>query len=102
MDTVSHVRSFFEKHPDRDDEKVREVVLKVNQMMDAAGPGPEGHLHCWRKFLHHYEGIDYFTVVYGTVGMLAAVQHVVDDCGSVHSAIDYYNGTLDENGMVRQ
>ncbi len=101
MDTVSHVRSFFRKHSAMDSGERREIVLDVNRRIDAAGPGPDGHLHCWRKFLHHAEGIEYFRSVYGEVGAMAAEQHVLDDCGSVHSVLDYYNGTLDENGVER-
>lgn len=101
MDTLSHVRSFFERYPKLDDEKTRQIVLEVNQLMDVFGAGPEGHLHCWRKFLHHREGLDYFHVSRGLIGRMAAACHVRDDCGSIHSVLDYYNGTLDENGMVR-
>ena len=101
MDTLSHLRSFFHRYPDFDDEPNREVVLAVNLQIDSMGAGPEGHLHCWRKFLHHEEGIDYFDARYGPIGALAARQHVLDDTGSVHHAIDYYNGTLDENGVTK-
>lgn len=77
------------------------IVLEVNRLMDVMGPGPVGQLHHWRKFLHHTEGIDYFTYTYGVVGGQAAYEHIMDDCGSVHSVSDYYNGTLDENGVAK-
>lgn len=99
MDTVSHVRSFFQQYPDIDDEETRRVVLEVNRLMDVLGAGPEGHIHRWRRFLHHREGVGYFRAVYGKLGETVAWQHVLDDCGSVPSAIDYYNGILDENGV---
>jgi len=101
VDTISHVRSFFRKNSNLDSESRRQVVLKVNRLMDVMGAGPDGRLHCWRKFLHHREGIDYVRTVYGEVGALAAEQHILDDCGSIHSVLDYYNGTLDENGVEK-
>ena len=102
MDIDSHVRLFFEKYPGGlDDEEIRRVVLKANRLMDVAGAGPDGHPHRWRKFFHHREGIEYVRSVYGGIGSMAATQHVLDDCGSIHSVLDYYNGILDENGMVR-
>lgn len=99
MDTVSHVRAFFEKNPELDDGENRVIVLEVNRLMDVLGAGPRGHLHLWRQFLHHVEGIGYFAKKYGNVGSMAACEHVLDDCGSIHSVLDYYNGTLDENGV---
>ena len=99
MDTTSHVRSFFEKHPDLDNEENRELVYSVNLGMDSLLPRyDEPNIHRWRKFLHHWEGVEYFADRNGEIGRLAAIQHVMDDCGSIHGAIDYYNGTLDVEG----
>ena len=51
-----------------------------------------------RKFLHHEEGIEYVTMRWGEEAGKSARQHVLDDCGHVPKAIDYYRGSVDDFG----
>ena len=73
----------------------------VNYRMDQFAHYPDmASLSQHRKFLHHQEGIDYFTRRYGTEGGEAARLHVLRDCGHIPHAADYYTGDVDEYGCV--
>lgn len=51
-----------------------------------------------RKFLHHREGIEYVGMRWGKEAEESAKQHVIDDCGHIPDAIDYYDGSVDQFG----
>jgi DNA-binding GntR family transcriptional regulator len=51
-----------------------------------------------RKFLHHEEGIEYVRMRWGEEAAKSARQHILDDCGHVPNAADYYTDKLDEFG----
>lgn len=55
-----------------------------------------------RKFLHHEEGIEYVKMRWGGEAGKSARQHVLDDCGHVPLAVDYYTGAVDEFGGKRR
>jgi len=72
---------------------------EVHQLLDQFAHYPDmkflwGH----RKFLHHKEGIEYFRMRWGEEAGRSAEQHVIMDCGHVPSAVEYYNGTVDNFG----
>lgn len=74
----------------------REVHVLLDQF--AHYPDPKflsGH----RKFLHHAEGIEYVALRYGPEAGKAASQHVLDDCGHIPRAKDYYTGSVDNFGF---
>ena len=99
MELSEHVRAFFAAHLDRDTPANRQIVEEVNCRIDQFAHYPrEATLLGHRKFLHHAEGIEYFALAYGDIGALAARQHVMEDCGHVPRAADYYNGTVDAFG----
>jgi hypothetical protein len=52
-----------------------------------------------RKFLHHQEGIEYIRMSWGEEAAKSATQHVIDDCGHVPHAIDYYTHKVDNFGF---
>lgn len=99
MKESEHVTAFFAKHPDLDNPANREIVTQVNQRIDQFAHFPRyATLMHHRKFLHHREGIEYFGLAYGMVGESAARQHVLEDCGHIPKAIDYYQGVVDQFG----
>ena len=80
--------------------KLNNPCEEVNYRMDQFAHWPDSaSLAAHRKFLHHQEGIDYFTSRYGNVGGAAARLHVLRDCGHIPRAIDYYTGAVDEYGQ---
>lgn len=95
MKFEDHVKSFMHKYPDAD----KSVVEKVNREIDQFAHFPNyDTLSRHRKFLHHKEGIEYFGLVYGDVGSLAAREHILQDCGHVPDMADYILGGVDEYG----
>lgn len=99
MKFETHVANFFFKFPDLDKPENREIVEVVNHRLDQFAHFPNYEtLSRHRKFLHHEEGVEYFNLVYGTVGRLAAQEHIIEDCGWVPKAMDYYTGRADEFG----
>lgn len=83
------------------DEKNRALVAEVNRRIDQFAHFPrEVTLMRHRKFLHHKEGIEYFELQYGMVGGSAARQHVMEDCGHIPNATDYYDGKVDRMGCL--
>lgn len=105
----AHVRAFIEGHPEIDWDTTapfggnKTIVAAVNIEIDQFAHFPRHDtLTRHRKFLHHKEGIEYFGLVYGDIGRQAAEQHVLEDCGWVPSAIDYYNGNADTFGDLTE
>ena len=101
MHISEHIRGFFAKHPEWDTSVNRQIVEEVNRRIDQFAHFPrEATLLRHRKFLHHQEGIEYFGLVYGELGRLAATEHVLEDCGAVPHAKDYYDDTVDAFGVA--
>ena len=99
MKESEHVDAFFAARPDQDTPANRRIVEEVNRRIDQFAHYPRAEtLVQHRRYLHHAEGIEYFALVYGIVGEAAARQHVIEDCGHVPHARDYYDGTVDEFG----
>lgn len=98
MKFEDHVNSFMHAHPDAH----RQTVEEVNRRIDQFAHFPNFvTLERHRKFLHHAEGIEYFGIVYGEVGRLAAREHVIQDCGHVPTLEDYVLGHVDVYGVKR-
>jgi hypothetical protein len=73
---------------------------EVHQLLDQFAHYPDMEfLRRHRKFLHHKEGIEYVTMRWGVDAGRSAKQHVIDDCGHVPDASDYYDGTVDTFGF---
>lgn len=103
MRESDHVNQFFARHPEWDNEANRKIVEEVNRRIDQFAHYPrEATLLRHRKFLHHIEGIEYFGLQYGMVGEAAARQHVVEDCGHIPNAEDYYTGKVDMFGQSNE
>jgi hypothetical protein len=72
---------------------------EVHHLLDQFAHYPDMEfLSRHRKFLHHKEGIEYVTMRWGEEAGKSAEQHVIDDCGHIPSAIDYYRGSVDNFG----
>ena len=75
---------------------------EVHALLDQFAHFPDmNFLTRHRKFLHHEEGIEYIRMAYGEEAAISARQHIIDDCGKVPNAIDYYLGTLDTFGRPK-
>ena len=99
MKESDHVDSFFAAHPDLDNEENRSIVTRVNAVIDQFAHWPRRDtIERHRKFLHHAQGIEYFGLVYGETGRLAAMQHVMEDCDHIPQAYHYYDGTVGKYG----
>ena len=95
--------SSFEDHCRADVETVglRHPEPAVHRLLDQFAHYPDmTFLRRHRKFLHHEEGIEYILLRFGEDAARAARQHVIDDCGHVPRAIDYYRGSVDEFGRA--
>lgn len=80
--------------------KLSRSYPEVHRLLDQFAHYPNWEfLRRHRKFLHHQEGIDYIRMRWGEEAAQSATQHVIDDCGHVPSAADYYNGSVDEFGV---
>lgn len=72
---------------------------EVHDLLDQFAHYPDMEfLQRHRKFLHHREGIEYVRMRWGEEAAMAARQHVLDDCGHIPDAVDYYIGVVDEYG----
>ena len=72
---------------------------EVHQLLDQFAHYPDmKFLQLHRRYLHHREGIEYIRMRWGEEAAKSATQHVLDDCGNLPSAIDYYNGNVDNFG----
>lgn len=101
MKLEQHVNNFFTRNPHLYNLENLKVVTEVNVRIDQFAHFPRmellsGH----RKFLHHEAGIEYFTLVYGQIGGMAARQHIEEDCGHVPRMVDYHNGRVDGFGCI--
>jgi hypothetical protein len=86
-------------HLKRDRELFGQEFDEVHRILDQFAHYPKMEfLEQHRKFLHHYEGIQYIRMRFGNDAAAAAEQHVIDDCGHVPNAIEYYNGECNEWG----
>lgn len=94
----------FEDHVQRDKTVagLRLGYPEVHLFMDQFAHWPDDRfLAEHRKFLHHEEGIAYVRMRWGEEAALAARQHVLDDCGHVPHAVDYYIGAVDNYGQQK-
>lgn len=79
--------------------KLDKPYPEVHKLLDQFAHYPDMEfLRRHRKFLHHKEGIEYITMRWGKEAGKSAYQHVLDDCGHIPSASQYYDGTVDEFG----
>ena len=93
--------SSFEEHCQECQQKLGDRCEEVNRRIDQFAHYPNmAFLSQHRQFLHHAEGIAYFTRAYGKRGGEAARLHVLRDCGQIPRAQDYCDGTVDCYGMV--
>lgn len=91
------------QHLASDREHFGEEFPAVHQILDQFAHYPDmKFLREHRKFLHHEEGIAYITDRFGKEAGAAARQHVIDDCGWVPLALDYYAGVVDNYGVLRK
>lgn len=91
-----------EEHCRKDREILGREFPEVHKILDQFSHYPDMEfLRRHRKFLHHEEGIEYITMRFGTQAGQSARQHVIDDCGHVPRAVEYYSGTVDEFGYRR-
>jgi hypothetical protein len=75
---------------------------EVHQLLDQFAHFPDmKFLTRHRKFLHHYEGIAYVRMRWGDEARKSAEQHVIRDCGHIPYAIDYYDGSVDNFGILQ-
>jgi len=82
--------------------KLSRAYPEVHQLLDQFAHYPDMEfLRRHRKFLHHVEGIEYVRMRWGEEAGRSAEQHVLDDCGHVPHAKDYYDGSLDEFGYKK-
>ena len=76
------------------------VCASVNREIDAFAHYPNKvHLEIHRRYLHHKEGVEYFKIKYGEIGKRIAELHILQDCGHIPNAEDYYNGKCDNYGV---
>lgn len=79
--------------------KLSQSYPKIHRLLDQFAHYPDMEfLSRHRKFLHHAEGIEYVRMRYGEEAGKSAKQHVLDDCGHIPDAIDYYTGVVDNFG----
>lgn len=72
---------------------------EVHKLLDQFAHYPDMRfLREHRKFLHHAEGIEYVRMRWGEEAGKSAEGHVLDDCGHIPNAIDYYRGSVDNFG----
>ena len=91
----------FEDHCQECLQKLGDRCEEVNRRLDQFAHYPDmAFLAAHRKFLHHREGIAYFTARYGKQGGEAAVLHILRDCGHIPKAVDYYTGFVDAYGCL--
>lgn len=71
----------------------------VHKLLDQFAHYPDmKFLRLHRRYLHHVEGIEYVRMRWGEEAGKSAEQHVLDDCGHIPHAIDYYRGSVDNFG----
>jgi len=86
-------------HLEQDRKHLGQEFDEVHRILDQFSHYPDmAFLKRHRKFLHHEEGIEYITMRFGDLAGESAKQHILDDCGHIPKAIDYYDGTVDEFG----
>lgn len=92
-----------EYHNKRDKSMGRGDNDHVHALLDQFAHYPDmAFLSRHRKFLHHHEGVEYVRMRWGNEAAEAARQHIIDDCGHIPDAIDYYTGNVDQfGGKVR-
>lgn len=90
----------LEQHMESDVEIGLKPHQHVHELLDQFAHYPDmKFLREHRKFLHHKEGIDYVRMRWGEEAAKSAEQHVLDDCGHVPSAKDYYTHKVDNFGF---
>lgn len=91
----------LEQHMKRDKELFHKHYREVHVLLDQFAHYPNYlFLRMHRRYLHHEEGIEYVRMRWGGEAAEAARQHVIDDCGHVPHAADYYNGNVNEFGQI--
>lgn len=82
--------------------KLSRSYPEVHKLLDQFSHYPDMEfLRRHRKFLHHVEGIEYVRMRWGEEAGKSAERHVLDDCGHIPNAVDYYIGNVDEFGFAK-
>jgi len=79
---------------------LKESFPEVHRILDQFAHYPNMRfLSLHRRYLHHAEGIEYIEMRFGADAGIAAYGHIMDDCGHIPNAIDYYRGSVDNFGF---